>query len=160
MTKEKNKKISYDEREYVEKILKEFPKRDNVIRKLELDIEEIKLEDGMSAVCYDGDNVQTSNISDTVTRLAIMKEEKIAEIVKTINRKKIHYSKIEVALENFTDMQSKLIEYRFFKGYTWGMCAKHIGYSDRNCINIVNQMIADLNGYYGIRKPVKKNMEG
>lgn len=133
MTKEKNKKISAEDREYIEKMLRDYPRRENVLRKLDLDIEEIKLEDGMSAVCYDGDNVQTSNISDTVSRLAIMKEEEINNILKEKNRKKIHFDKIEIALEEFQDLDCKLIEYRYFKGYSWSMIESRIGYSDTRC---------------------------
>lgn len=133
MTKEKNKKIKAEDREYIEKLLKEYPRRESVLRKLDLDIEEIELEDGMSAVCYDGDNVQTSGISDTVSRLAIMKEEKIAEILKEKQRKRIHFEKIGIALEEFQDLDCKLIEYRYFKGYSWGMIENKIGYSDTRC---------------------------
>lgn len=136
------------DKEYIELILREYPRKENVLRKLDLDIEEIKLEDGMSAVCYDGDGVQTSNISDTVASLAIRKEKEIEAILKEKQRKIIHFNKLEIALEAFTDLQQKLIEYRFFKGYNFDMCAERIGYSVSQCKNLTRDVIQTLyNGY-------------
>lgn len=140
-----------DIREYIERILKEFPRRENVLRKLDLDIEEIKLDDGMSAVCYDSVNVQTSNISDTVSSLVIRKEKEIEDILKEKNIKRIHFDKVAIALDAFTDLQRKLIEYRYFRGYNYGMCADKIGYSVNQCKNIVYDMLDTLNVGYKIR---------
>lgn len=144
-----------DIREYIERILKEFPRRDNVLRKLDLDIEEIKLDDGMSAICYDSVNVQTSNIADTVSSLVMRKEKEIEDILKEKNRKKIHFDKVEIALDAFTDLQQKLIEYRYFKGYNFDMCAEKIGYSVSQCKNLTYDILNTLHIGYKIM-PKKK----
>lgn len=142
-----------EEREYIENLLKEYPKREFILKKLDLDIEQIKLDDydGMGALRYDKDNVQTSGTSDIVSNLAVQRERDIERVEKEKENKILHFNKIENALIFLNELQYKIIEYRYFKQYTWGMCEKRIGYTDRQCQNIAKGILNNLYDYYKIR---------
>lgn len=138
---------------YVQEILKEYPRRNNVIRKLELDIEELKLNisGGLRGIDYSRDIVQTSNISSSVENEILKMEKDIEDIKEQIEKKKIHFERVQLALATLTEIQRKIIEYRHFKSFTWGTVEKYIGYTDRQCMNINNDIISLLISHYKIK---------
>lgn len=150
--------MEINEREYIENLLKEYPKRDYILKKFDLDIEQIKLEDydGLKALTYDSDKIQTSGTSDIVSRLVTQREKAIERVEKEKANKILHFDKIENALIFLNELQYKIIEYRYFKQYTWGMCEKRIGYTDRQCQNIAKEILNNLYSYYNIR-PLKED---
>lgn len=158
MKKAKDKEKARN-REYIEKILREYPVRVNVLKRYDLEIEEILLDDGIGAMTYDGDNVQTSNLSNKTQELVIRKEEKVKRLKEQQSRRRIHFDKIEIALSTFTDLQNKLIEYRYFNRYTWDMCSNKIGYSITQCKDITYDMLRTFINTYNI-KPKKEEKEG
>jgi hypothetical protein len=141
--------------QYIEELLYTYKKKDKVLKQFDLDIAEIRLRylDGdVKAIDYSKDIVQTSNISSP-TELAIIKAEKeIEKLIKAKTLKEIHYNKLELALEDTTDIEQKIIEYKYFRShYTWNTVSRTIGLNRTSCIDYRNKLINRIIENYNIR---------
>ena len=140
---------------YVEELLYTYKKRCKVLKQYDLDIEEIRLKylDGdIRGIDYSADKVQTSNISSTVEQQVIKAEKEVAKLLKAKKLKEIHYNKLELALEDLTDVEQKIIEYKYFRNYyTWNTVSRSIGLNRTSCIDYRNKLINRIIEEYNIR---------
>ena len=117
--------------QYIEELLYSYKKREKVLKQYDLDIAEIKLrylDGGISAIDYSKDIVQSSNISSPIEQQILKAEKEIEKLIKAKNLKEIHYNKLELALEDLTDIEEKIIQYKYFRNhYTWNTVSRSIG---------------------------------
>ena len=130
---------------YVEELLYTFKKRDKILQQYDLDIAEIKLKylDGdIRGIDYSKDKIQTSNIGSSVEQQVIRAEEEIYKLKREKTLKEIHYKKLELALENLTDVEQKIVEYKYYRSYyTWNTVSRTIGLNRTSCIDYRNKLI-------------------
>lgn len=141
--------------QYIEELLYTYKKKDRVLKQYDLDIAEIKLRylDGdIRGIDYSRDVVQTSNISSTVELQVLKAEKEIEKLVKAKTLKEIHYNKLELALEDLTDIEEKIIQYKYFRNhYTWNTVSRSIGLNRTSCIDYRNKLINRIIEDYNIR---------
>jgi hypothetical protein len=138
---------------YVEELLYTFRKRDKILQQYDLDIAEIKLKylDGdIRGIDYSKDKIQTSNIGSSVEQQVIRAEEEIYKLKREKTLKEIHYKKLELALENLTDVEQKIVEYKYYRSYyTWNTVSRTIGLNRTSCIayrnKLINRIIEEFN---------------
>jgi hypothetical protein len=138
---------------YVEELLYTFKKRDKILQQYDLDIAEIKLKylDGdIRGIDYSKDKIQTSNIGSSVEQQVIRAEEEIYKLKREKTLKEIHYKKLELALENLTDVEQKIVEYKYYRSYyTWNTVSRTIGLNRTSCIayrnKLINRIIEEFN---------------
>ena len=130
---------------YVEELLYTFKKKDKILQQYDLDIAEIKLKylDGdIRGIDYSKDKIQTSNIGSSVEQQVIRAEEEIYKLKREKTLKEIHYKKLELALENLTDVEQKIVEYKYYRSYyTWNTVSRTIGLNRTSCIAYRNKLI-------------------
>ena len=138
---------------YVEELLYTFKKRDKILQQYDLDIAEIKLKylDGdIRGIDYSKDKIQTSNVGSSVEQQVIRAEEEIYKLKREKTLKEIHYKKLELALENLTDVEQKIVEYKYYRSYyTWNTVSRTIGLNRTSCIayrnKLINRIIEEFN---------------
>lgn len=138
---------------YVEELLYTFKKKDKILQQYDLDIAEIKLKylDGdIRGIDYSKDKIQTSNIGSSVEQQVIRAEEEIYKLKREKTLKEIHYKKLELALENLTDVEQKIVEYKYYRSYyTWNTVSRTIGLNRTSCIayrnKLINRIIEEFN---------------
>ena len=138
---------------YVEELLYTFKKKDKILQQYDLDIAEIKLKylDGdIRGIDYSKDKIQTSNTGSSVEQQVIRAEEEIYKLKREKTLKEIHYKKLELALENLTDVEQKIVEYKYYRSYyTWNTVSRTIGLNRTSCIayrnKLINRIIEEFN---------------
>ena len=138
---------------YVEELLYTFKKKDKILQQYDLDIAEIKLKylDGdIRGIDYSKDKIQPSNIGSSVEQQVIRAEEEIYKLKREKTLKEIHYKKLELALENLTDVEQKIVEYKYYRSYyTWNTVSRTIGLNRTSCIayrnKLINRIIEEFN---------------
>ena len=140
---------------YIEELLYTYKKRCKVLKQYDLDIEEIRLkylDVDIRGIDYSADIVQTSNISSTVENQIIKAEKEIEKLLKAKRLREIHYNKLELALEDLTDIEDKIIQYKYFRShYTWNTVSRSIGLNRTRCIDYRNKLINRIIEEYNIR---------
>ena len=140
---------------YIEELLYTYKKKESVLKQFDLDIAETKLrylDGGVGAIDYSKDRVQTSNISSSIENQILKAEKEIEKLLKEKSLKEIHYSKLELALEDITDIEEKILEYKYFKKYhTWNSVSRLIGLNRTSCIDYRNKLINNIIENYNIR---------
>ena len=137
--------------QYIEELLYTYKKKDKVLKQFDLDIAEIKLRylDGnIRGIDYSADIVQSSNISSPVEMQIIKAEKEIEKLIKAKTLKEIHYNKLELALEDLTDIEQKIY---FRNHYTWNTVSRSIGLNRTSCIDYRNKLINRIIENYNIR---------
>lgn len=143
---------------YIEELLYTYKNKEQVLKKIDLELQEIKLRylDGnIGAIDYSKDKIQTSNLSNVVEEQVIKAEEQTEKLLKEKALLEIHYAKLELALANITDIEQKIIEYKYFKGkcyYTWNAISKMTGLNRTSCIHYRNKLIQNIITEYNIKK--------
>lgn len=141
--------------QYIEELLYTYKKKDKVLKQFDLDIAEIKLRylDGnIRGIDYSADIVQSSNISSPVEMQIIKAEKEIEKLIKAKTLKEIHYNKLELALEDLTDIEQKIVQYKYFRNhYTWNTVSRSIGLNRTSCIDYRNKLINRIIENYNIR---------
>ena len=99
---------------------------------------------------YSKDKIQTSNIGSSVEQQVIRAEEEIYKLKREKTLKEIHYKKLELALENLTDVEQKIVEYKYYRSYyTWNTVSRTIGLNRTSCIayrnKLINRIIEEFN---------------
>ena len=140
---------------YIEELLYTYKKREKVLKQFDLDIAELKLlylDGAIRGIDYSRDVVQTSNISSSVEQQVIKAEKEISKLIQQKNLKEIHYKKLELALEDLTDIEQKIIQYKYFRShYTWNTVSRTIGLNRTSCIDYRNKLINRIIENYNIR---------
>ena len=142
--------------EYIEELLYTYKKRDKVLKQFDLDIQEIKLrylDGGVRGIDYSSDVVQTSNnIGSSVEQQVLKAEHEVEKLLKAKALREIHYSKLELALQDLTDVEEKILEYKYFRNYyTWNTVSRSIGLNRTSCIDYRNKLITRIIKEYNIK---------
>lgn len=141
--------------EYIEELLYTYKKRDKVLKQFDLDIQEIKLrylDGGVRGIDYSSDVVQTSNIGSSVEQQVLKAEREVEKLLKAKALREIHYSKLELALQDLTDVEEKILEYKYFRNYyTWNTVSRSIGLNRTSCIDYRNKLITRIIKEYNIK---------
>lgn len=141
--------------EYIEELLYTYKKRDKVLKQFDLDIQEIKLrylDGGVRGIDYSSDVVQTSNIGSSVEQQVLKAEREVEKLLKAKALREIHYSKLELALQDLTDVEEKILEYKYFRNYyTWNTVSRTIGLNRTSCIDYRNKLITRIIKEYNIK---------
>ena len=141
--------------EYIEELLYTYKKRDKVLKQFDLDIQEIKLrylDWGVRGIDYSSDVVQTSNIGSSVEQQVLKAEREVEKLLKAKALREIHYSKLELALQDLTDVEEKILEYKYFRNYyTWNTVSRSIGLNRTSCIDYRNKLITRIIKEYNIK---------
>ena len=141
--------------EYIEELLYTYKKRDKVLKQFDLDIQEIKLrylDGGVRGIDYSSDVVQTSNIRSSVEQQVLKAEREVEKLLKAKALREIHYSKLELALQDLTDVEEKILEYKYFRNYyTWNTVSRSIGLNRTSCIDYRNKLITRIIKEYNIK---------
>ena len=141
--------------EYIEELLYTYKKRDKVLKQFDLDIQEIKLrylDGGVRGIDYSSDVVQTSNVGSSVEQQVLKAEREVEKLLKAKALREIHYSKLELALQDLTDVEEKILEYKYFRNYyTWNTVSRSIGLNRTSCIDYRNKLITRIIKEYNIK---------
>ena len=141
--------------EYIEELLYTYKKRDKVLKQFDLDIQEIKLrylDWGVRGIDYSSDVVQTSNIGSSVEQQVLKAEREVEKLLKAKALREIHYSKLELALQDLTDVEEKILEYKYFRNYyTCNTVSRSIGLNRTSCIDYRNKLITRIIKEYNIK---------
>lgn len=141
--------------EYIEELLYTYKKRDKVLKQFDLDIQEIKLrylDGGVRGIDYSSDVVQTSNSGSSVEQQVLKAEREVEKLLKAKALREIHYSKLELALQDLTDVEEKILEYKYFRNYyTWNTVSRSIGLNRTSCIDYRNKLITRIIKEYNIK---------
>lgn len=142
--------------EYIEELLYTYKKKDKVLKQFDLDIQEIKLrylDGGVRGIDYSSDVVQTSNnIGSSVEQQVLKAEREVEKLLKAKALREIHYSKLELALQDLTDVEEKILEYKYFRNYyTWNTVSRSIGLNRTSCIDYRNKLITRIIKEYNIK---------
>lgn len=117
------------------------------LNSLKIDLEYLKIEyKGCQAINYSSEKSgETYSINNSVENEIILKEKNIKDIESKIHKKERQIKKIENALNLLSEKEKSLVEYRYFSNRTiapsWVETAEEIGYSDRKCRNMRNEII-------------------
>lgn len=116
------------------------------LNSLKIDLEYLKIEyQGCRAIGYSEKTGETYNISNPVEDEVLEKERIIQDIENKIRKKERQIRKIENALDLLKEEEKRLVNHRYFsnrkKAPSWLDIAEEIGYSDRKCREIRNEII-------------------
>ena len=137
---------------YVESLLREYPRRNKVLEFYDLEIKEIELMEGtINGIDYSRDSIKTSNISNPVESLIIRKENLIANLKKQKELKDIHFKKLEIALEEFDDLERDIIKYRYFMRCSWDIVALRVGLNRTSLFEYRKLILDKLINIYSIQ---------
>lgn len=117
------------------------------IKCLEYEKEMLKEEyEGCKAITYSSEKTGiTNDITDSVYRELIRKEKEILDKTKKIARKKLQIKKIDEAITLLDETEKKILDIKYFtcerRKSNWKYVGKQVGYSERQCISIRDEMI-------------------
>ena len=137
---------------YVESLLREYPRRNKVLEFYDLEIQEVSLMTAtINGIDYSKDSIKTSNISNPVESLIIRKENLIASLKKQKELKDIHFKKLEIALEEFDDLERDIIKYRYFMRCSWDIVALRVGLNRTSLFEYRKLILDKLINIYSIQ---------
>ncbi|WIV11380.1 sigma factor-like helix-turn-helix DNA-binding protein [Proteiniborus sp. MB09-C3] len=114
-------------------------------------LEELKNEDGMTAISYDG--IQTSATNKISSMTEIVAERNIAKEELIIKRKEKlleKLNKLDRLLEELKETEQKIVSMYYIEGWQWWQIAYEVKYSERHCKRIRTEAIRKLAvGLYG-----------
>ena len=135
----------------VEKLLYNYNMLKINIEITDKQLEELKEEDGVTAIDYDGVSVSDTNKFYSQTEDAAMMNIGIEELLK--KRKERIQNKIDIIdrlLQGLNDTERTIIEMHYIKGKQWWQIAYEVKYSERHCRRIRTDAICKLAvGLYG-----------
>lgn len=138
---------------YVESLLREYPRRNKVLELFDLEIKEIELMEGtINGIDYSRDSIRTSNISNPVETLVLRKENLIDNLKKQKEIKDIHFKKLEIALEDFDDLERDIIKFRYFMRCSWDIVALRVGLNRTSLFEYRKLILDKLINEYNIQE--------
>ena len=117
------------------------------LNSLKIDLEYLEIDyQGCKAISYADERTgETYNINNSVENEVLAKEKNIKEIENKIYKKERQIKKIENALELLKEEEKRLVKFRYFsnrkKAPTWIDVGEEIGYSDKKCRVMRNEII-------------------
>ena len=137
--------------ESVEKLLYNYNMLKANIEIADKQLEELKYEDGMTGISYDGEKTGKTYKFHSQTEDAAMMNIGIEELLK--KRKERIQNKIDIIdrlLQGLNDTERTIIEMHYIKGKQWWQIAYEVKYSERHCRRIRTDAICKLAvGLYG-----------
>lgn len=113
-------------------------------------LKELKENDGLSGISYDGIQVKTNKTSDMTLNTA---EKNITSEELILKRKEKLQSKldtIDLLLEGLNEVERIVIQKRYIEGLQWWQVAYSVGYGERHCKRIRTEAINKITiGLYG-----------
>lgn len=114
-------------------------------------LEELKHEDGMTGISYDGEKTGKTYKFHSQTEDTAVRNIGVEELLK--KRKEKLQNKIDIIdrlLEGLNDIERTIIEMHYIKGKQWWRIAYEVKYSERHCRRIRSEAICKLAvGLYG-----------
>ncbi|NBI05777.1 hypothetical protein [Senegalia massiliensis] len=108
-------------------------------------LECLKNEDGVNCINYEGEKTsETNKITRQLEEQAIRNIKKEKQLKYKIKTTQHEVNKIDRALEGLTDIEKKVIELRYIKGYQWFNIAYEAQYNERWCKEIRTQALQKI----------------
>lgn len=131
---------------YVEQLLTDYNKREDIYKQYDLEIEEIRINaydgGGIGAIDYSRDRVQTSSRQGSIVEdLVLRGDNEIRELVRQKKLKKIHFEKLTLAINGFNEIELNIFKYYYQKRYTWNAVSRMIGLNRTSLIDYRNKMV-------------------
>lgn len=135
----------------VEKLLYNYNMLKINIEITDKQLEELKYEDGITGISYDGVKTGKTYKFHSKTEDTAMRNIGVEELLK--KRKEKLQNKIDMIdrlLEGLNDIERAIIEMYYIKGKQWWQIAYEVKYSERHCRRIRSEAICKLAvGLYG-----------
>lgn len=135
----------------VEKLLYNYNMLKINIEITDKQLEELKHEDGMTGISYDGEKICKTYKFHSKTEDTAIRNIEVEELLK--KRKEKLQNKIDIIdrlLEGLNDVEMTIIEMHYIKGKQWWQIAYEVKYSERHCRRIRAEAICKLAvGLYG-----------
>lgn len=135
----------------VEKLLYNYNMLKINIEITDKQLEELKHEDGMAGVSYDGEKICKTYKFHSKTEDTAIRNIGVEELLK--KRKEKLQNKIDIIdrlLKGLNDIERTIIEMHYIKGKQWWQIAYEVKYSERHCRRIKSDAIYKLVvGLYG-----------
>ena len=135
----------------VEKLLYNYNMLKINIEIMDKQLEELKHEDGMTSISFDGVSISKTNKIHSQTEDTAMRKIEAEELLR--KRKEKLESKLETInklLSGLNDIERKIIVMYYIKGKQWWQIAYEVKYSERHCRRIRAEAICKLAvGLYG-----------
>lgn len=135
----------------VEKLLYNYNMLKINIEITDKQLEELKHEDGMTGISYDGVKAGKTYKIHSQTEDTAIRNIGVEELLK--KRKEKLQNKIDIIdrlLEGLNDIERRIIEMHYIKGKQWWQIAYEVKYSERHCRRIKFDAICKLTvGLYG-----------
>ena len=114
-------------------------------------LEELKEEDGVTAINYDGVSVSDTNKFHSQTEDTAVRNIEVEELLK--KRKEKLQSKLDILdklTEGLNEVEREIIRMYYIEGKQWWQIAYEVKYSERHCRRIRTEAICKLAvGLYG-----------
>lgn len=132
----------YKETEY---LLYNYKMFEISIKNMQNEIENLKKEDGASAINYSGIQTSPTNkFSSSTENTALSISERIDYLEHSIKRMKNRLESINEALEGLTEIERDIITKRYIEGSQWYVIAYHVKYTERWCKQLRSKAIKKL----------------
>lgn len=130
---------------YIEQLLYDYNKKEEIYRQFDLEIEEIKLtsyDSSVGAIDYSKDKIQSSVTQGSMVEdLVIKAQQDVLDLERRKKLKQIHFSKLELAMKSFNEIEQNIVKYYYHKKYTWNVVSRMIGLNRTSLIDYRNKMI-------------------
>ena len=104
------------------------------IENMQKQIKEIMVEDGLTAINYDGEKIaETHKTSCPTEKTAIRNIIKSDMLNKRINKNKLTLSRIDDAIKALKGIDQNIIKLRYIEGYQWYIVSSKVSYSQSHC---------------------------
>lgn len=135
----------------VEKLLYNYNTLKINIEITDKQLEELKEEDGVTAIDYDGVSVSDTNKFHSQTENTAIRNIKVEELLK--KRKEKLQSKLDMLdklTEGLNEVERDIVRMYYIEGKQWWQIAYEVKYSERHCRRIRSDAIGKLAvGLYG-----------
>lgn len=103
------------------------------IEELKMQLAEVFINDGVSAVDYAGDGIKINNINKLVENTAIKNIEDMERIKSDIDLAQSKLDRLNAAIGSLKLDQRQFVILKYFEGYSWNEITNELNYSVRNC---------------------------
>lgn len=106
------------------------------IKNMNIEIENIKKEDGAKGIAYDGvQSSPTNKFNSATENTALANIEKIAYLEHSIRSTEDRIESIDRTLKELTECERSIIIDRYIKAKPWYIVAYNVSYGERQCRN-------------------------
>lgn len=126
-----------------EKMLFNYKDLEMYIKKIDLDIESLKLDyNCYRGITYDKDKLSKSNnMSNEIEDLIIMKEKKLTKLETEKKQLEIEKARMDLAINNFNSDQTIVFRMRYIQGESWVKITQDMHISKDTFYKIRDQLV-------------------